>query len=140
MVYEILMLGDSIWVKAVRMYLDNTSAVARFSKMRAATPVAVSLMHVLSVYCGAVDIGLFPAHVAGLKNIRADYLSRSLSYHVLQMEEIVVEDTKDSDWWRNLPIEAVCRQLLLRLVIKHSPMPTDSALRLASFLVPTPKC
>ena len=79
MVYEILILGDSIRGKAIRLYLDNTSAVAWFSKMRAATPFAVSLMHVLSVYCGAFDIGLFPAHVAGLKNIRADYLSRSLS-------------------------------------------------------------
>ena len=74
------MLGDSIRDKAIRLYLDNTSAVA---------PTFCCLSDAcISIYCGALNIGIFPTHVARQNNIRVDYLSRSLPYNVSQMEVI----------------------------------------------------
>ena len=134
MVYEILMMGDALRGKAVRLYLDNSSAVAWFGKMRSAVPFAITLMQILSVYCGIMDVGLFPAHIPGVENVRADYKSRSLSLSDSQGGPSEV--TRDAEWWVHLSRTATCRTLLLQLAKSPSPMPSDEVLKLVSFLLP----
>ena len=135
MIFEILMAGDSLRGRAVRLYLDNTSAVSWFNRMRAVVPFAVTLMQILCVYCGVMDIGLFPGHIAGVENIRADSLSRLDLYFDVQ-DFGPVAGSRGRDWWAHLSREDTCRQLLLRLAIEPLPMPTATVLRIVKYLLP----
>jgi hypothetical protein len=136
MFMEIILSGNSLKGKAVKVYLDNTSAVSWLTKSRSACPFASTLMQILSVYCCFMDIALFPWHIKGELNVRADFNSRSDTLRDSQVEPVVV--IKEVLWWKSLSRVVACRQVLLQLASAPYLMRLDQVLLLVEHLLPGP--
>jgi hypothetical protein len=76
--YFVLLWGEELRGEVVKVWCDNTSAVAWMSKMRGKSSsfASMGVVRVLSLFCQLEDITLCPCHIAGVQNIEADFLSR----------------------------------------------------------------
>jgi hypothetical protein len=117
-VYFVMMAGSRLRGKRVGIKCDNTAAVAWLQKSRASTssPIGELLVQTFALYCIAMDITLVPSHVAGIKNVRADDLSRNVFLQESQSAGDPSQrplDLKDPQWWKGQRREVVCRQFLM---------------------------
>ena len=134
MMYEIIMCGNTLRGKAVKLYLDNSSAVSWLTKMRATVRYAVTLMRIISLYCCFMDMGVFSWHIPGVLNTYADRKSRLPDY--VDYQAVGWEASKDERWWTGLSREDTCRRLLLQLAVAPSPMLSLEVLALVEHLLP----
>jgi hypothetical protein len=133
-IYLIMLRGNELRGKRIGIKCDNTSAVAWLQKSRASnkSPVGECLVQIFSLYCIFMNITLVPNHLAGVLNIRADHLSRSL---LLQEARGAGVDLKDNDWWRAQSRPAICRLLLLASTARPSSVPWNTRLELLRALL-----
>jgi hypothetical protein len=139
-VYFIMMAGGNLRGQRVGVKCDNTAAVAWLQKSRASTssPIGELLVQTFALYCIAMDITLVTSHVAGVKNVRADNLSRDVC---LQEARSASEpnqrpvDLKDLHWWRGQRREVICRQFLMASISTPWNLHLNSRLSLLSALL-----
>ena len=120
--------------KTIVVNCDNTAAVSWLLKMRGSNkvPVAESLVKLFVIYCMSMDITIISKHLKGVLNIHADNLSRLLCYKEHQEKSV---DTKIKDWWKDLPREVICRNLLKASVVEPLSMHLPQALQLLKSLL-----
>jgi hypothetical protein len=142
-VYLVLLWGRKLSGQRVGIKSDNTPTVAWLLKSIASTksPVGETLVQIFSLYCIALNITLVPSHVAGVENVRADYLSRDMFLQEPSRppppqfdpdEQISLRDQK---WWQGLRREEVCRQLLKASIARPWSVPSQSRLELLNALL-----
>ena len=133
-IYFILLWGNELRGKIIEIQCDNTAAIAWLSNLRACSksPVAETLIKVFALYCAAVDITLLPVHIAGVKNIYADFLSRDVSLKENYPNHIDIRDVK---WWSELSRQEICRQLLMASITRPHTIPSRLILDLLKTLL-----
>ena len=136
-IYHVLLWGDQLKGKVVKLFCDNTAAVSWLNSKRGNVKSVggVALLRVLSVYCMIQKIRIVSEHIPGIKNIRADRLSREL-YVILQ--DGSEESTEDENWWRGLSREATCRKLLKIAIVQPELLHLKQLLGVVQYLLSTP--
>ena len=133
-IYHVLLWGNRLRGKVVKLFIDNTSAVSWLNNRRGNVKSVggIALLRVLSVYCMIAKIRIICEHIPGVENILADKLSRDLF--------IVVQDTKediteDKNWWRDLSRKACCRKLLKIAIVEPEKLHLRSLLEVVQHLL-----
>ena len=133
--YSVLLWGNILSGNVVQLFCDNTAAVAWIESSRGNVR-AVGLMPIvrlLTVYCFIKKIRLVSTHIPGVDNIFADKLSREL--FLIVKEEAV--NTETDNWWKSLPREEVCRELLKIAIVKPNMLHLNQLLGLLRHLLST---
>ena len=119
----------------VYTWCDNTSAVKWINKLKGSNRSKTSraLLRILAVVCQFFDITLKSFHIAGIANIKSDFLSRNtnLQDHV-PMPQIAgwIEDEKAVDTWAGKDPARIARTMLGRALSKPSSLHGRVLLRL----------
>jgi hypothetical protein len=131
-VYFVLLWGQLLRGKVVRVWCDNTSAVAWLVKMRGSSKTMASLgiVKVASLYCQLLDIVLCPSHIAGADNVDADSLSR---YLVQERSGLPISEGESES--RNYDRQTACRRLLTMSVLEPERLHSQELLAVLSALV-----
>ena len=130
-VYYLLVLGPTMKGTVMHLWSDNGSTVAWVNKMRAAGGVGARLAQLLCLCCVKWDISLSSSHIAGVKNVFADELSRLPRYALdcaCPEPQVALEG---GEWWQSLSRQEVCRRLFVQLLVQPHEMPTLLLLSLA---------
>ena len=133
--YSVLLWGNILSGNVVQLFCDNTAAVVWIENSRGNVHAVglMPLVRLLTIYCFIKKIRLVSTHIAGVDNIFADRLSREL--FIIVKEEAV--NTETDNWWRNLPREEVCRELLKTAIVKPNSLHLSQLLGLLRHLLST---
>ena len=132
-VYFVLIWRHELKGCIVRTNCDNSATVSWLSRMRACgwSPVSEALMKLFALVCLKFDIRIISYHLPGIFNIYADLLSRDIS---LQELPPIIEDTGESQWWKEQSAEVISRNFLLRCIIQPLTPPSNDLLSLLETL------
>jgi hypothetical protein len=135
-VYHVLLWGDRLRGKVVKLFRDNTSAVSWLNNRRGniKSVGGVALLRVLSFYCMIMKIRVICEHIPGVDNVLADTLSRD-SYIVLQdgKQDII----EDKDWLKGLSKKECCRKLLKIAIVEPERLHLKGLLEVVQHLLTT---
>jgi hypothetical protein len=135
-VYHVLLWGDRLRGKVVKLFIDNTSAVSWLNSRRGniKSVGGIALLRVLSVYCMIMKIRVICEHIPGVDNVLADTLSRD-SYIVLQdgKQDII----EDKDWLKGLSKKECCRKLLKIAIVEPERLHLRGLLEVVQHLLTT---
>jgi len=135
-VYHVLLWGDRLRGKVVKLFRDNTSAVSWLNNRRGniKSVGGIDLLRVLSFYCMIMKIRVICEHIPGVDNVLADTLSRD-SYIVLQdgKQDII----EDKDWLKGLSKKECCRKLLKIAIVEPERLHLKGLLEVVQHLLTT---
>jgi hypothetical protein len=136
-VYHVLLWGNLLRGKVVKLFIDNTSAVSWLNNRRGNVKSVggVALLRVLSVYCMIMKIRVVCEHIPGVENILADKLSRDLFIVIQDTNEGIIEG---KSWWKNLSRKECCRKLLKIAIVEPERLHLKGLLEVVQHLLTTP--
>ena len=136
-IYHILIWGEKLRGKVVKLFCDNTAAVSWLNNKRGNSKAVggIALLRVLSIYCMIMKIRIVSEHIPGVENIRADRISRELCVVLQDRNEGI---TEDKNWWKNLSRQDTCRKLLKIAIVQPELLHLNELLGVVRHLLLTP--